>query len=771
MFKRIITFTLIIFLTIGLMMTPRVGEEVWAAENYDITANNYEVFFDSMKEAMLNFKDKISIRINDYDENIYNFSKVIDKVIEQNPEIYYHYGGASGSIRSYYSNQTYRVIDVYFRYRGTQHELDDLVEVRSFYEYEQAIVNSLQNFDNKMLIKIYDYDSKQYNLDDAIYKVLSEVPDLDYGINGWSLIVYGSGKDKVIEAYINYSFTKDKMVEMKATVGKKAKEIIAKLISSDMKDFEKELILHDYIVNNAKYNTSYYEENTVPDDEHTAYGVMIKGTGVCSSYAKAMHKLLDMVGIESYFVSGNAGGEPHAWNIAKIQGRYYHLDLTWDDPIASDGSNILSHDYFNISDNMIAKDHSWHREEYPKSTSTLYSYDNILKILSGEIGSLDDDDNIAFKTVDQLPDNIVIIGYNAFDIDFANNSENKYIIRNSFEQGEETNIYVKIEERWFNADGTDAGVQDIPDVIYTKDGQYYEDYIALHDDSTEIDEIIIDLEKLTVGVNISVSIDINGDDDYPEAVSYKISEVDTIAKLGDKIFVFPGKKAGDVIRIQLLNQNQELIITKNILLIDDISKPNNLKAAVTSENNIQLYWDKVDEADYYYVYKSASLDGPFEPYSDNDGERDKYYWYPDFCLELYDIEADTTLYFKVTAVKDGVESDPSNITFATTFDSGGSQSLYLVQNGNLYNYQGPIIGEGFHKYFINPQWTYFESIEGDHVVEFTGEYYQEDELVKMLVQFTVNLEDQSFYVNYKEKNEKFISDSHWVELLDSIFNN
>lgn len=771
MFKRVITFVLIVLLSIGVVLAPGISDEVWAAENYDITVESYEEFSYSIQEAMLNFEEKISIRINEYDANIFNFIKVIDEIIEQNPETYYHYGSASGSIRSYYSNQTYRVIDINFRYRGAKDELDNLIEIRSSDEYEDVIIKALQSFENKILVKIYGYDEEQYNFDSALYKVLREVPDLDYGINGWSLVVYGNGEDRIIESYINYSFTKEQMVEMKEAVNKKAEEIISNVITSDMKDYEKELALHDYIVNNAEYNMAYYEENSVPDDEHTAYGVLIKGTGVCSSYAKAMHKLLDMVGIESYFVSGNAGGEPHAWNIVNIQGRYYHLDLTWNDPVMNDGSHILSHDYFNLSDDQMSKDHSWNWEEYPKCTSKMYSYENISKILSGELNFHDDDNNLTFKTIDQLPDDIVIIGYNAFKIDFVNKPENKDIIKNSFDYGVESKIYIKRENKWFNADGSDADLEDIPDVSYSEDGQIYEDYLSLGNDLEEKDDIIVNLEKLTVGVNISVTIDIIGEADYPEVVKYKISEFDTIAELSEKIFVFPGKKAGDVIKIQLLDENQELITTKNILLTEDVSKPRNLKAAAISENKIQLYWDEVEEADYYYVYKSSFEDGPFEPYYDDNGEKDKYLWYPDFCLEVYDIEADTTLFFKVTAVKDGIESEFSNIASATTFESIESQCLYLVKESDLYKYEGTSIGQAFDKYFIDPQWTYFESIEGDHVVEFTGKHYYDNEIADILVQFTVNLEDLSFYVNYKEKNQNFMIDSVWIDLLNDIFKN
>ena len=768
MIRKVLTFVLITLLTMGLVITPYSNQTVWASESYDITIESYESFFDYIKHSMLNFKENVSIRINNYHENVYDFNKVMGKVIDQNPEIYYHYGHVSGSIRSYYSNQTYRIIDIHFRYKGTQDELENLVNVRNYDEYKDSVTNALKYFDNKMLIKIHNYDEKQYNLDDTIYRVLSEEADLDYGINGWSYIVYGSGKDKIIESYINYNFTKEKMLEMKKAVDKKAKQIIAKLITSDMKDYEKQLVLHDYIVNNSRYNTNYYEINSIPDDEHTAYGVLIKGTGICSSYAKAMHKLFDMIGIESYFVSGIAGGEHHAWNIVKIQGEYYHLDSTWNDPIMSDGSDFLSHDYFNLSDNIIAVTHSWDREEYPKCNSSMYSYDNISKILSGEIKPLDYD-NINFKTINQLPNNTVVIGYNAFDIDFANNSENREIIKSSLNQEAKPYIYVKFNDKWFNTDGSDAKIENIPTVNYTKDGQSYENYLSLDTNSIQKDNIIVKVEKLTVGANISVSIDIIGDEDYSQAVKYRITEFDKIGKLGEKIFIFPHKKSGDVITVELLDESQDLIVTKNVNIINYISKPNNLKATAISHDKIQLHWDEVDYADYYYLYESSSFDGPYLPYYDDNGKLAKYYWHPDFCLEIYDLDPDTTLHFKVTSVKDGVESEFSNIASVTTFGNIESQSLYLVKNSNFYNYNQATISKAFDAYFTNTKWEYFESLEGDDVIEFTGQFYYDDELSNILIQFTVNLDDESFYVNYKEKNDEFMSDSDWINLLNNIF--
>ena len=75
-----------------------------------------------------------------------------------------------------------------------------------------------------------------------------------------------------------------------------------------------------------------------------------------------MYRLLNQAGIKCIYVAGPT----HAWNIVKIAGKYYQVDATWDDPVSSDGKNILSHKYFNKSDAFFKKDHVWDTSAYPK---------------------------------------------------------------------------------------------------------------------------------------------------------------------------------------------------------------------------------------------------------------------------------------------------------------------------------------------------------------------------------------------------------------------
>lgn len=135
-------------------------------------------------------------------------------------------------------------------------------------------------------------------------------------------------------------------------------------------DYDIALFMHDYLINNACYDLSYtyyYPE-----------GVLLYGTGVCQSYSLAYQILMEEMGIECLYVTGVAGDDDtaHSWNLVNIDGRWYHVDCTWDDPVAMDSDgNVLEgyerHDYFCIYDDEMAQDHTWEQALYPESAELL----------------------------------------------------------------------------------------------------------------------------------------------------------------------------------------------------------------------------------------------------------------------------------------------------------------------------------------------------------------------------------------------------------------
>ncbi|WP_333886743.1 transglutaminase domain-containing protein [Clostridium sp.] len=267
---------------------------------------------------------------------------------------------------------------VKYNFTVEKNNLKTPIDVENYSQYYNALKDALYSYADTLILNVSNYDKNQYNLD-VINKILVDFPDLRARYSGATSNVEYVNPVKVTIGF-KYTDTKENLIEKENDVQKKVSEIIGNLITSDMEDYEKELVLHDYVVNNTKYDERAYTGN-MPKDSYTAYGVLINGIGVCQGYADAMDRLLRAAGIESSMVIGDANNGTewigHAWNIVKIQGQYYQLDSTWDDPVTNDGLNRLSHSYFNITDDEIAKNHRWNKDDYPECTSTEYSFDNL----------------------------------------------------------------------------------------------------------------------------------------------------------------------------------------------------------------------------------------------------------------------------------------------------------------------------------------------------------------------------------------------------------
>lgn len=135
-------------------------------------------------------------------------------------------------------------------------------------------------------------------------------------------------------------------------------------------DYTKVKKIHDYIVDNTTYESN---SETTPNG-HSVYdvtGALLDKRAVCDGYSKAFHELAIKSGLESKRVSGDAWNDsysgPHAWNIVKVNGKWYHVDTTWDDPLTPDGRPVKTYDYFLKSDDYMAKSRTWDRNKTPKA--------------------------------------------------------------------------------------------------------------------------------------------------------------------------------------------------------------------------------------------------------------------------------------------------------------------------------------------------------------------------------------------------------------------
>ena len=131
-------------------------------------------------------------------------------------------------------------------------------------------------------------------------------------------------------------------------------EIIKHNITNNMSTTEKIKVFHDFIVNTTIYDqeeAKLAEKNLIASNvaSYKAYNVLVNGVGLCGGYTDTLAIFLNKIGINNFKVST----DKHVWNALLIDGKWYHIDMTWDDPVSTDGRQYLIHDYFMIDDNQL----------------------------------------------------------------------------------------------------------------------------------------------------------------------------------------------------------------------------------------------------------------------------------------------------------------------------------------------------------------------------------------------------------------------------------
>jgi len=148
----------------------------------------------------------------------------------------------------------------------------------------------------------------------------------------------------------NIEFTADYRTSL-AQEAQLEQELAASLAALDMDnatEFKKVKAIHDYIIGLASYDQTL--------TRYSAYDLFEDKAAVCLGYAAAAYRMFTDAGIESRIIAGYADFQEHVWNIVKVEGNWYNIDLTWDDPILPDGGNAVSYDFF-LKNEEDFKDH------------------------------------------------------------------------------------------------------------------------------------------------------------------------------------------------------------------------------------------------------------------------------------------------------------------------------------------------------------------------------------------------------------------------------
>lgn len=209
-----------------------------------------------------------------------------------------------------------------------------------------------------------DIKALTYNDGAGFKETISILNNFVHPYNSSNNIKLTYGGNYTLGITVNKAYTEEEITEINKIVDK----VIEEKINNNTPPREKIKLIHDYIIDNTEYDKLKYEnKEDTTYKSNTAYGVLIEGYGTCNGYADAMTIFLNKMNIINYKISN----EEHIWNLVHLDGKWYHLDLTWDDPISE--ININRDTYFLITTETLEQlndeTHSFNKQIYKEASN------------------------------------------------------------------------------------------------------------------------------------------------------------------------------------------------------------------------------------------------------------------------------------------------------------------------------------------------------------------------------------------------------------------
>lgn len=230
----------------------------------------------------------------------------------------------------------------------TNHRYNLLKSQRSQAVYN-TILDSVKNFETNISINSF----RMNDIVQIYYDVYRDYPELFYLP---SQIGYGQTFGKTF-IQVNYIYSRSEIAKRNNIINGCIAEIKA-LVANKYDDFEKVNLVIEYIARKTSYAIDHkYNQN--------ASAVFCDNIAQCSGYSKALQLALESINIPVIYVEGKSNKQNHAWNIVKINDKYYHVDVTYLDGINNNSDDFRIKQYLFYSDDMMEKDHQWDRKNYP----------------------------------------------------------------------------------------------------------------------------------------------------------------------------------------------------------------------------------------------------------------------------------------------------------------------------------------------------------------------------------------------------------------------
>lgn len=228
----------------------------------------------------------------------------------------------------------------------------------------------------KRMIEVRTY-GKHYTIDEiqeVIVSVYNDAPSFYYVD-----ITKGVGFMQTPMGYyvtINFLYSDSDIYAFDQQLERVVRDFCSRYITPQMTDYQKEKAIHDFLVNTVTYAHEAVYNPHGSDYAFNVLGALLKRHAVCWGISCAFKLLCDYCKVKSFVVIGDIipkqGDAGHAWNMVKLEGESYHVDVTWD--IKERGDISYCYDYLNLSDKLIKINHTWSSKLYPACTSIKLNY-------------------------------------------------------------------------------------------------------------------------------------------------------------------------------------------------------------------------------------------------------------------------------------------------------------------------------------------------------------------------------------------------------------
>jgi len=228
-------------------------------------------------------------------------------------------------------------------------------------EIKKAVVSAYRNCQTSLSLQgygLYDDAKGKKLLSEVMEEVINETPSLFFVGRNYTKMVQSNTR-QVIQLKLQYAsgymkngaVNREKIKRDRKKLNKAANQAMT-CVKRKMGKVEKAMLLHDYLVLNTSYSDKAGEGTRA-----TAFGALVGHQANCQGYSLAYSLLLSKAGISSKCISSSS--MRHMWNLVKVGSAWYHVDVTWDDPVNSrnnaDQYGIVCHNNFLVSTAAIKK--------------------------------------------------------------------------------------------------------------------------------------------------------------------------------------------------------------------------------------------------------------------------------------------------------------------------------------------------------------------------------------------------------------------------------